>query len=239
MNQGNLFFALRRLALVVMLAMAMAPLPAAAVLEQGTLFHSCGGVDSDRNIVCVSACRYDQTYDADPIGGNKRWSCPNSDVNNRCNPTFPEPNCHNRDRPWCKANGPFGVSLSCPVQDSEDPNDRICALDEMHVEETGECVPRVYPSSSGGGTHSDKKAAMAGIAAFSVAKFLQWLTPVLPAGVSLRPHANVDFRDGSAFTAANVTAEWRNFRVSAASAHNGYGWSRPSGRLDWRVEWAF
>ena len=84
-----------------------------------------------------------------------------------------------------------------------------------------------------------ENALIAGAAALTGVILARTLLPELPEGASFRPHANVDFRNGAAFTAANVTAEWRNFRVSAGSSHNGAGWTRPSGRLDWRVEWAF
>ena len=246
MNRENLFFTLCRLVLAFVLVFAAMPLPAEAVLEQGRLVNTCRGGGQGQNVQCISSCFYDQTRPVFSGLANRRWECPNSIVKNLCGNILSPPDCHNHDYDWCATNGPFNVELSCPVQDSEDPDLRICGLDEMYVYETHKCVPRTdnpgtesSSSSSDSGTHSDTKAATAGIVAFAAVKFLTWLTPTLPAGVSLRPHANVDFRNGTAFTAANVTAEWRNFRVSAASSHNGYGWSRPSGRLDWRVEWAF
>ena len=86
---------------------------------------------------------------------------------------------------------------------------------------------------------STKKALIAGGIAVAAVAFVKWLNPELPEGASFRPHANVGFRNGLAYTTAGLTAGWENWRLSVASSHHGAGWARPSGRLDYRVEWAF
>ena len=97
----------------------------------------------------------------------------------------------------------------------------------------------VSSPTSSGGSDGGKKALIAGGIAVAAVAFVKWLNPELPEGASFRPHANVGFRNGTAFTTAGLSAEWRNWRVSVASFHHGTGWARPSGRLDYRVEWAF
>ena len=95
-----------------------------------------------------------------------------------------------------------------------------------------------FPPAPPKSDDSNKALIAGGIAIAAIAAW-KFLAPELPDGASFRPHANVGFRKGTAFTTAGLSAEWRNWRLSAASAHNGRGWSRPLGHLDWRVQWEF
>ena len=101
-------------------------------------------------------------------------------------------------------------------------------------------VTPCLPSSSGGGGGSDSstKALIAGgvaIAAVAVVKFLA--PPETPDGVSIRPKANIAFRDGVAVSTAGLLADWRNWEVAAVSANAGEGWTKPYARVQWT--WVF
>ena len=96
-------------------------------------------------------------------------------------------------------------------------------------------------SSSGGGDnlHRDQKALIAGGTATLAAFFWRHYGPEWIGRVSVRPTTHVAYRDGFAMAHAGLTAEWREWRLTAGSSHDGTGWSRPRGRLDWRWSWEF
>ena len=96
-------------------------------------------------------------------------------------------------------------------------------------------------SSSGGGDnlHRDQKALIAGGAATLAAFFWRHYGPEWVGGLSIRPTTHVAYRDGFAMAHAGLTAEWREWRLTAGSSHDGTGWGRPRGRLDWRWSWEF
>ena len=99
-------------------------------------------------------------------------------------------------------------------------------------------------SFSGGGDnlHRDQKALIAGGTAVLAAFFWRHYGPEWigrTGGVSVRPTTHVAYRDGFAMAQAGFTAEWEGWRLTAGSSHDGTGWSRPRGRLDWRWSWEF
>ena len=246
MKQGKMLFWLARLALTLAAGSLAVASPAFAVLEPGTLHIDCERAvsASDQRLRCVSGCFYDQTKNTHPVGGNRIWICPGSDQEQLCD-VFNLPGCHNRDSTWCHRNGPPGYQLTCPLQDTEDPDRRLCALDEMFDYEIHDCVPRTdnpgsgSSSRSGGENKRGENALIAGAIALTGVILARTMLPELPDGAAFHPHANVDFRNGLAYTTAGLSAEWRNWSFQAGSSNSGLGWSRPWGRVDWRVEWAF
>ena len=82
-----------------------------------------------------------------------------------------------------------------------------------------------------------KKALLAVGVAFAGAVAVQAITPHLPEGLSLTPEVRSAYRDGLMMTSAELTADWRNWTVSASSANFQGEWSRPYARVQWT--WAF
>ena len=155
--------------------------------------------------------------------------------------------CRGRENGWTAYIDATGQQL---VGDWECPNSQfgtpryepgICEGDFP----AATCYPPGHPGperrSSGKDPAADRgeNALIAGTLAMTGVILAKTLLPELPEGASFRPHANVGFRNGTAYTVAGFTAEWEDWRVSVASSHHGAGWARPSGRLDYRVEWAF
>ena len=238
------------LPMMLALALALASAPWAQTPEQeqppeftGT-FWEC--FHSRQMVVCTVDCEY-TNYDRWRSPATRPpWECPNSDPRHDCGmkvctsledciaylgyvPINYVP-CHYNDLENClpQARAAIGSVACPPISPYYKPPETLPPVSDAEVS--------VAPSSK---THSDTKAVTAGIAAFATVKFLTWLTPVLPVGMSLHPRANVGFRNGTAFSTAGLSAEWRNWHLSAASSHRGKGWTRPSGRLDYRVEWEF
>ena len=126
---------------------------------------------------------------------------------------------------------PFVVARACEAIAHTLPY-RAC--EDVLANYLAENFPPAQPKNDG-----NNKALIAGGIAIAAIAAWKFLAPELPDGAAFQPHANVGFRNGTAFTTAGLSAEWRNWHLSAGSSHDGRGWSRPSGRLDWRVEWAF
>ena len=111
-------------------------------------------------------------------------------------------------------------------------------LDEQACEASLGIPAQCLPPSSGGGSDNSTKALIAGgvaIAAVAVVKYLS--PPETPEGVSIRPKANIAFRDGVAVSTAGLVGDWRNWEFAAVSANAGEGWTQPYAKVQWT--WVF
>ena len=82
-----------------------------------------------------------------------------------------------------------------------------------------------------------ERALLAFGVAFAAGVAVNALAPHLPEELSLVPEVKAAYRDGLMMTSAELTADWRNWTLSASAANFQGEWSRPYAKVQWT--WAF